>query len=107
MKILTFCLLITFLLSGCSSKVKKSEVVYDKQTQTILYSNRPYTGIIEGEDEEAYWSAEVKEGKIISEIEKRPNGFSEVRKSDGTIEYYNKSGKEITKEEFDNSSSQL
>lgn len=99
MKITILCVLMLCIFS-CSSKVSKNQIEYDKETQLIIYENKPYSGILYGEDEEAYWSAEVKDGKIISETEKYPNGFKEIKKHDGEVKYYNSSGRKISKEEF-------
>ena len=78
----------------------KSQIVYDKNTKTILYNNEPYTGIVYGEDEESYWSAEIKDGKIIFETEKQPNGYKIIKYPNDTFEYYDNKEKSISKESF-------
>ena len=99
MKIIVLCILLLCFFS-CTNKVSKSQIEFDKETQLIFHENKPYSGIVYGEEEEAYWSAEVKDGKIISETEKYPNGYKEIKKLDGEVKYYNSSGSKISKEEF-------
>lgn len=93
--------LLALLIASCgNSKIKRSEVEYDNDTETILYKGKPFTGTIVGEGEEANRSAIVKDGKIQSETWIYQNGYKEVDNSDGTEEYYDYNGKRITKEEF-------
>ncbi len=96
----TLFLILIISLIGCKNKVKKSQIVYDKNTKTILYNNKPFTGIVNGEDEESYWSAEIKDGNIISETERQPNGYKIIKYPNDTFEYYNNNGKCISKESF-------
>ena len=93
--------LLALLISSCSnSKIKKSEVGYDNETNTILYKGEPFTGTVIGEGEEANRSAIVKNGKLQSETWVYQNGYKEVKNSDKTWEYYDYDGKRITKDEF-------
>ena len=93
-------LLFAFIMIGCEYKVTKSQITYNKQSKILFYKNKPYTGTVYGEEEEAFWSAEVKDGVIISETEKYPNGSKMIKEINGDIKCHNKDGKEISKDEF-------
>lgn len=88
------------LFAGCNNKVYKSQIDYDKNSNTILYNNKPYTGTIIGENEESYWSAEVKDGKLILETETYPNGYKEVKYVNGVQKFFNDNDKCISQDTF-------
>ena len=89
------------LLMSCQSTIKKSQIEYDKKKKIVYYNNTPYTGIVIGEDEEAFWSAKIVDGVMVSETEKYPNGYKLIRYANGNIEYFDSNNRNVTKKEFD------
>ena len=103
MKHLILYILCSFFLINCDNKsINKSQIEYNRNSKTVYYNGKPYTGIVLGEDEESFWSAEIVNGKIVLETEKYPNGYKVIKHADGKYEFFNKKNKLITREEFYN-----
>ena len=101
----SFLVAMLLIISSCGNReVLESDVVYDKETQTILYEDKPFSGKVVGEGKYANSYAIIENGKIIDVIEttKKDNGYKEVRHKDNSSEYYDYDGNRITKSEYEN-----
>lgn len=95
---------ILLIITSCGNmEVFESEVIYDNETQLILYKDKPFTGKVIGASKYGNSYAIVESGKIIDviEINKKANGYKEVRHKDNSSEYYDYNGNRISKSEYE------
>lgn len=96
--------MLPFALISCGNReVSISEVVYNNETQTVLFEGKPFTGKVIGDIDKANKYAIIDNGKVVDIIEtmEKANGYKKIVHQDNSTEYYDYDGNRISKSEYE------